>query len=97
MDKAVVQLLCDMKDDDCHIRFAAVRTLGDMGCCDSVAQDALLDALKDAIWFVRLAALQTLREIRPEPAVVIDRGCNGIQTYLEFLSIHCVVLFPHLY
>jgi len=73
MEKAIARLICDLKDDDCHIRFAAARVLGDIGAGNPIVANALIETLKDDTWFVRLAALQTIREIRLDPLVTLEK------------------------
>ncbi|MFA4915479.1 MAG: HEAT repeat domain-containing protein [Syntrophales bacterium] len=74
MEKAIARLICDLGDNDCHIRFAAARTLGDIGADDNpIVGNVLIEALKDSIWFVRLAALQTIKEIRLDAGILAEK------------------------
>ena len=76
MNQAITQLISDLDNTDPHIRFAAARTLGDVGAQYSDLPEnilhALLAALKDTTWFVRLAALQSVKELQIEPALVLQ-------------------------
>lgn len=70
-EKTIVQLVFDLEAKDPHIRFAAARTLGELGGNSDDAYNALIAALKDAVWFVRLAALQSFKEFKPGvPAIL---------------------------
>jgi len=75
LQKYIIQLLKDLCDEDEHIRFAAARTLSDVGGCDRSVIDALVKASRDKLWFVRLAAVQALEELNPlDPAVMKVMG-----------------------
>ena len=71
MEKAIVQLVCDLEAKDPHIRFAAARTLGELGGNNAHAYSALIKTLKDAVWFVRLAALQSLKELKLDAPAIL--------------------------
>jgi len=72
MEKAIVQLVCDLKEKDPHIRFAAARTLGELGRNNTYAYNALIKTLKDGVWFVRLAALQSLKEFELDTPAILQ-------------------------
>jgi len=63
MEKAIAQLIRDLKAEDPHIRFAAARILGELGKNSVDTNEALIESLQDTVWFVRLAALQSLKEL----------------------------------
>jgi len=70
MEKAIVWFVCDLEAKDPPIRFAAPRTLGELGENNAHAYSAFIETLKDAVWFVRLAALQCLQELKLDtPAI----------------------------
>lgn len=71
MEKAIVQLVCDLEAKDPHIRFAAARILGELGGNNDHAYNALIKTLKDAVWFVRLAALQSLKELKLDAPAIL--------------------------
>jgi len=72
MEKAIVQLVCDLEAKDPHIRFAAARTLGECGENNAHAYSALIETLKDTVWFVRLAALQSLKELKLDTPAILQ-------------------------
>ena len=46
MEKAIAQLVCDLEAKDPHIRFAAARTLGELGENNAHAYNALIVTLR---------------------------------------------------
>lgn len=72
VQKHIVQLLKDLCDEDEYIRFAAARTLSEVGGNERAVIDALVEASRDRIWFVRLAAAQALEELNPTETAVMQ-------------------------
>ncbi|MDY6863808.1 MAG: HEAT repeat domain-containing protein [Thermodesulfobacteriota bacterium] len=63
MDKAVSQLIKDIKCDDHHIRFSACRVFSELKLKWPKIIEALKETTKDKVWFVRLAAIQSLWDL----------------------------------
>lgn len=72
MNKSIARLVCNLRDEDCHIRFAAARTLGEIGKGDPLVEESLIKVLGDKTWFVRLSALQSIKDLQLKPDVVIN-------------------------
>ena len=72
MNEAIAQLVRDLDNEDPHVRFAAARTLGEVGGNDRAACNALIRTLKDTTWFVRLAVVQSIRDLKVNPDLIFE-------------------------